>query len=170
MALERPLDRAITEPIDVAQPNPAGAQRVARPHHDAARGSVETHNIKRRTGCNTETAPLSDGEMNDAVMPANDAPIEIDDFTRRGGSRPKPLDHISIVSTRHKADVLAVLFIGDRQAEAPRQLPRLCLGLLAKREAQQIELSPRGRRQKIALIALGLARAIKRTATPRQRA
>ena len=60
-------------------------------------------------------------------------------------------------------------FVGDRQAEAPRQLPRLCLGLLAERKAQQIELRARGRGQKIALVALGLARAIERTTAVRQR-
>ena len=60
-------------------------------------------------------------------------------------------------------------FVGDRQTEAPRQLPRLCLGLLAERKAQQIELLARGSGQKIALVACGLARSIERTTAVRQR-
>ena len=71
---------------------------------------------------------------------------------------------------RHEADVLAVLLVGDRKAEAARQLARLRLGAIAEREAQQVELRARGGEQEIALVALGLARAIERAAAARQRA
>ena len=70
---------------------------------------------------------------------------------------------------RHEADVLAVLLVGDGETEAARQLARLRLGAVAERKAQQIELRARGGEQKIALVALGLARAIKRAAAAGQR-
>ena len=54
--------------------------------------------------------------------------------------------------------------------EAPRQLARLRLGAVAERKAQQVELRARRGEQKIALVALGFASAIERTAAAGQRA
>ena len=81
----------------------------------------------------------------------------------------QPLDHVGIVPGRHEADVLAVRLVGDRQAEAARQLAGLRLGEVAERKAQQIDLLARGGEQKIALVALGLAGAEERAAAARQR-
>ena len=76
------VDGAVAEPVDVAQPDAARAQRLARTDHDAPGGGVEPHHIQRRAGGDAETAPLADGEMNDAVMTAEHAAVEIDDFAR----------------------------------------------------------------------------------------
>src|SRR5580700_2694156 len=58
---QRRVEGAVAEPIDLAQPDTAGAQRLARTDHDAARGGVEPHHIKRRAGGDTEAAALADG-------------------------------------------------------------------------------------------------------------
>src|SRR5579871_6930690 len=108
--------------------------------------------------------------MDDAVMLAEHAAAEIDDLARAGGARPQPLDHFRIVAARHEADVLAVLLVGDRQTEAARQLAGLGLGAITQRKAQKLQLCARGAEQKIALVALGLAGAIKCPAATRQRA
>ena len=131
---------------------------------------VEPHHVKRRAGGDAEAAPLADGEMDDAVVAAEHAAVEVDDLARLGGARPQPLDHVGIVPARHEADVLAVRLVGDRQAEAARQVARLRLGPIAERKAQEIELRARGGEQEIALVALGLAGAIERAAAARQRA
>src|SRR5262249_62062161 len=57
---------------------------------------------------------------------------------------------------------LAVVLVRDSEAEAARQRARLALAAFAQREAQQLELLAGGREQEIALIALGVARAIER--------
>ena len=105
-------------------------------------------------------AALSDGEMDDAVVAAEHPPVEVDDLARAAAPGPQPLDHIGIMSARHEADVLAVLFVGDRKTVTPRQLPRFRLGPIAERKTQEIELGRRGGKQKIALVALGFAGAV----------
>src|ERR1700731_4922640 len=87
MPFLRRVDRGVAEPIDVAQPDAAGGQRFARTDHDAARGGVEPHDIKRRTGRDAEPAPLPDGEMNDAVVMAEHAAVEAADLARSARSR-----------------------------------------------------------------------------------
>src|SRR5262245_23719562 len=65
---QRLVDRAVANPVDVAQQDPAHAQRLARADHDAPTLSVEPNDIQRRAGGDTETATLSNGEMNNAGM------------------------------------------------------------------------------------------------------
>ncbi len=164
------VDRAVAEPVDVAQPDTARAQRLARTDHDSPGGGVEPHHIERRAGGDAETTPLADGEMNDAVMMAEHPAAEIDDFARTRGARPQPFDDVGVMPGRHEADVLTVLFIGNGQLEAARQFARFRLAAFAERESQQIELRRRGGEQEIALIAFSLAGAIERPAAVRQRA
>ena len=58
----------------------------------------------------------------------------------------------------------------DVKAEAPRQLARLLLGHVAQRKAQVVELVAGGRKQEIALVAIGIGRADKRACAVGQRA
>ena len=107
--------------------------------------------------------------MDDAVVAAEHAAVEIDDVAGLGGARPQPLDHLGVAPGRHEADVLAVVLVGDRKIEAARQLARLGLGAVAERKAQRIELLARGGEQEIALVALGFAGAVERAAAAGQR-
>src|SRR6202023_2495770 len=106
--------------------------------------------------------PLADGEMNDALMPADNAAVEVDDVAGFDGIRPQPADDVGIAPGRHEADILAVLLVRDAQAEAPRQFARLRLGHIAQRKAQIVELLARGREQEITLVAIGIRGASKR--------
>ena len=74
----------------------------------------------------------------------------------------QPLDHVGVAAGRHEADVLAVVLVGDREAEAARQLARLRLGPVAERKAQEVELLAGGGEQEIALVALVVAGAVER--------
>src|SRR6516164_333349 len=164
---QRVIDGVIAQPIDLTQPHPAGAQRLARPDHHAARRRIEPHHIERMAGGDAESPPLADGEMDDAGMSAQHAAVEIDDLARLGCAGLEPLDHLGVAARRHEADVLAVVLVGNREAEPARQLARLGLGLVAEREAERLELLARGGKEEIALIALLLARAIERAAAVR---
>ena len=94
--------------------------------------------------------------MNDALMPADDVAVEIDDVAGLDRARLQAADDVGVAPGRHEADVLAVLLVGDFEAEAPRQFARLRLGHVAERKAQKIELLARGREQEIALVAIGI--------------
>src|SRR5262249_58309702 len=65
---ERMIDRPFAEPVHVAQPHAARAQRLARADDDAPSCRVEPDHIERIAGSHAETAALSDRAMDDAVM------------------------------------------------------------------------------------------------------
>ena len=54
--------------------------------------------------------------------------------------------------------------VGDREAEAPREVSRFRLGQLAEGKTQEVELCLRGGVEEVALVAVTLACAIERTA------
>src|SRR5665811_429374 len=141
---ERFFDAAVADPIHVAQHDTAGAQRRARADHDAAALGIEPHHIERRASRQAQSAALADGEMDDAGMRAQHMAVEIDDLAGFRRARLEPLDHVRIVPGRHKANVLAVMLVGNREPELARQFARLGLAALAEREAQQVELLARG--------------------------
>ncbi len=80
------------------------------------------------------------------------------DFASLGGLRPEPGDHIGVAATGDEADVLAVMLVGDLEAELTGERARLRLGHAAEREAHEIELLLRGREQEIALVAIEIGR------------
>src|SRR5262249_25537747 len=166
---QRTVDAALAQPVDLAQPHPAGAQGIARPDHDAPRGGVEPDHVERTAGGDAKPATLTDGEMDDAGMAAEHAAVEIDDVAGLGGPRLEPFDHLAVAAGGDEADVLAVMLVGDRQAEPARKLAGLGLGLVAEREAQEIKLLAGGGEQEIALVALLFAGAIKAAAAAWQR-
>jgi flagellar hook-length control protein FliK len=165
---KRLTKRAVADPVNIAQEYAAHAQRLARADNDLTALGVEPHHVKRRAGGNAQAAALADGEMNDAGMRAQHAAVEIDDRARFRRARLQPLDHLGVMTRRHEADVLAVMLLGDCQAEFAGKLTRLRLGAITERKAQQLELLTRGGEQEVALVALGLARAIEPAPAGRQ--
>src|SRR4051794_19407937 len=110
---ERLFEGAVAEPIDVAQLHPAGAQSLARADHHPARLCLEPDHIEWMASGNTETAPLSDGEMDDAVMAAKHAAVQINDVARFSGAGPQPFDDFGVAAGRHEADILTIVLVGD---------------------------------------------------------
>src|SRR5262249_2603038 len=78
-------------------------------------------------------------------------------------------DNVAIAPRGNEADVLAVVLVGNGETEPAGKLAGLRLGHIAERKAQEVELLARGGKQEIALIALRLARLIKRPAAAGQR-
>src|SRR5262245_44822483 len=165
---KRLIDRTVADPVDVAQHDPAHAQRFTRADNDAATLRVEPYHVQRHSGGDSETATLPDGEMNNAGMAAKHLAVEIHDVSGLGSARPEPLDHIGVVTRRHKTDVLTVVLVGNRKAETASELACFHLGALAERKAKDIELLPGRAEKEIALIALLLPRAIKGAAAAGQ--
>src|SRR4051794_39358802 len=100
--------------------------------------------------------------MNDALMPADDMTVEIDDVAGLDRARLQAADDVGVAPGRYETDVLAVLLVGDFEAKPPRQFARLRLGHVAERKAQIVELLARGREQEIALVAVGIGGAHQR--------
>ena len=95
-------------------------------------------------------------------MGAQHISVEIDDLAGRERVRLQAADDVGVAAGRHEADVLAVMLVGDVEAEAARQLAHLGLGHVAERKADEVELLARGRKQEIALVAIGIGGAMQR--------
>src|SRR5262249_61637769 len=107
LTLDGFINAPVAEPAEIAQANAAGAQRFARTNHDASRWRIEPHNVERRAGSNAEPAALADGEMDDSIMAAEHAAVEIDDFARCGGARTQAFDDVGQTGAPDKADIPA---------------------------------------------------------------
>src|SRR6185295_167874 len=162
------VDASLAQPIHIAQPHPAGAQRRARPDHDPTRRGVEPDHVKRMARGDAEPAPLADGEMDDAGMRAEHAAVEIDDVTGLGRPRLKALYHLGVTARRHEADVLFVVLGGHRERKLARKVARLRLGPVSEWKAQQVELLASGGKKEIALVSLPFAGAVERAAATGQ--
>src|SRR5882672_1407903 len=127
------LERAVADPVDVAQPDAVHPQRLARPDHDAAAGGIELNDIERRGRGDAQPLALADGEVNDALVPADYMAVEIDDVAGLDRARLQAADDIGVAPGRHEADVLAVLLVGDLEAKTPCQFARLRLGHVTER-------------------------------------
>ena len=156
------VERAVAQPVDGAQIDLVGLQRLARADDDARPLGVEVHDVERLAGGDADAAPLADRVAQDAVMAAEHAAVDMDDVAGRGGVRLQLGDDVGILALRHEADVLAVGLVGDGQAHALGDGAHRGLGHAAERKAQIVDLLLRGGEQEIALVAVGIDRAEQR--------
>ena len=155
-------ERHIAEPVDVAQVDAACLQRLPRADDHARALRVQMDDVERLAQRDADAAALADRVMDDAVVAAEHAPVDMDDVARRGRSRLQLGDDVEIAPLRHEADVLAVGLGGDRHAHLPGERADLGLGHAAERKAQIVHLFLRGREQEIALVAIGVERPVER--------
>ena len=92
-------------------------------------------------------------------MLAHDAAIHVNDVTRRRGAGTQLLHDVRILARWHEADVLAVRFRRDLQAQRRRRASHIGLRHAAERKAQEVELVARGGEQEVGLIAVRIGRA-----------
>ena len=121
-------ERLVAQPVDLAQMQPARRQRLARADDHPPAGRVEMDHIERLADRDADAAALADRVVDDALVAAEHAPVDMDDVARLAGAGLQPLDHLGIVALRHEADVLAVVLVGDRQAQLARRRAGLGLG------------------------------------------
>src|SRR5690606_38462758 len=115
--LGQPLERFVAKPVDIAQHKAVGLYRSARSDDDAPRRRVEFHHEERLAlgpiSTDTESAPLPGREIDDAVVMAQDSPVEMNDLSRPRGTGSHAPNHRRVASLRHEADVLAVRLAGN---------------------------------------------------------
>src|SRR5262249_55822062 len=109
------VERAVADPVDVAQANSIHPQRLARTDPDAARRGVELHHIERMAGGDAEPLALADREMRNALMAAEHAAIEIRDVAGLHRIRLETADDVGVAAGGYEADVLTVMLVGDRK-------------------------------------------------------
>ena len=80
--------------------------------------------------------------MGDPPVTPEDTPARIDDVAGLAGLGPQPGHQRGVGALRHKADVLAVGLLGDRQREIPPQGAGFVLGEAPQWKAQEAELRP----------------------------
>src|SRR5258708_31808829 len=105
---------------------------------------MELDDVERRSRRDAQSLALADGEMNDALMPADDVAAEVNDIAGLDRAGLQPADDVGVAPGRHEADILAVLLVGDLEFEATRQVAHLGLAHVAEWKAQIIELLARG--------------------------
>ena len=80
-------ERAVAEPVHVREPDAAGRQRLARADDHLRRVGVEPDDVERLADRDAEAAALADGVVDDALVAAEHAAVEMDDLAgpRRAG-------------------------------------------------------------------------------------
>ena len=124
-----------------------------RADHDPPPRRLQPQHVERLRRGDADALALTDGEMGDAAMPAEHSAGFVDDIAGLAGLRAQAGDDVGVGALRHKADILAVRLVGDRQVELAGQRAGLVLGQAAERKAQEIELVAGGAVEEIALVA-----------------
>ena len=93
-------------------------------------------------------------------MPAEHAPIHMDDVAGLAGFGPQLANEIGIAAARYEANVLAVGLGGDRKPVPCCNRARLVLGQSGQGKAQEIHLGLGGAIKKIALVAIEIMGAV----------
>ena len=146
--------------------DPASRQRFARADDDAGPRGVQFDDKQRCAGAEAakpQAAPLANRVMDDARMASEHPAINMHDVARHRRARRQAFDEIAVSAGWHEANILAVGFIGDRQAKPAGEGADLGFFHIAERKPQQLELRLGRREQEIALIAGKVIRAVERT-------
>ena len=151
-----------SDPVEVPQVYARRRQSLTRADDHARCRCVERDHIERLGRRDSQPAPLPDRIMQDAGMAPEHTSVDMDDLARLGRAGQQPLDHRAVMARRDETDVLAVRLVRDLEREFPCERANSVLGQGAEREAQHRQLLAGRREQKIALIAIGIGRAVER--------
>src|SRR5262245_65480180 len=84
----------------------ARAQPLARADHHLAALGIELDHVEWLSCRHANPAPLTDRIVDDAVMPAEHVPVNMDDVARLRGARAQALDDLRVAPRRDEADGL----------------------------------------------------------------
>ena len=120
----------------------AGGQGLPGADDHAGLLGVEADDIERLADGQAEALPLADRVVDDALVAAEHAAVEMDDLAALHGARLETLDHVAVAPLRDEADVLAVGLLRDGEPEFARELAGLVLGQFAQGKAQEARAAP----------------------------
>ena len=87
-----------SDPGEGAGEDPVPQQRRLRADDDLAPRGIDREHVKRRAPCDAEATALAHGEMDDALVAAEDPPRPIHDSAGLGSPGAEPLDHAGIAA------------------------------------------------------------------------
>ena len=87
-----------SDPGEGAGEDPVPQQRRLRADDDLAPRGIDREHVERLGRSDTEAAALAYGEMDDALVAAEDPPRPIHDGARLRSAGAKPLDHAGIAA------------------------------------------------------------------------
>ncbi len=119
-----------------------GAQAVTRSHHDLVARRIEADDVQRLGAGDLQAFALTDRVVDDAVVAAELAAVDMHDVAGLQRAGLQALDDAGVAARRHEADVLAVGLLGDGQIELARKLAHLRLRHAAEREPQASAAAP----------------------------
>ena len=152
----------VAQPIDLAHRHSAGGKGCFGAHDHAAAGRIKAQHINRLfQAAHAQAFALAHSVMDNAVVQAQNIARLINNLAGVCRAGAQLFDHGGIVAVGHKANVLTVGLISDRQAIFGRQSAGFGLGAqMPQGKAQVIQLVGRGGKQEIALIAVGISRTV----------
>src|SRR5688572_13316427 len=100
--------RLRTQPVDVFNRYKLLHQRSSGADDHSSGIGLDPHHIEGLSPSEPESAALADGEIDDAVVPAENPAIHMHDLARLCGLGPELQHDILIPAARHEADVLTV--------------------------------------------------------------
>ena len=128
------------DPVQIARDEPAGKQLIIAADGHLSAGAVDVDDVERRACGHAQSLALAHGEVVDAFMPAEHAPIGGDELA--GGVRELlallveiGVNKALVIAAGDKADLLRVRLFRQREPVLPRQFAHLRLAHLAQREA-----------------------------------
>src|SRR3546814_3533535 len=123
------------------------------PDDHLLRRGIEPHDIERLgLSADLDPAPLPDGIMDEALVRAEYAAVDMDDVAPIVGLGAQLLDQRRIIAIGDEADVLAVGLARDAEPQLARDLAHHALFEPPPRKAQAVELVLRGPAQEIDLV------------------
>ena len=91
-------ERALANPIDVAQPEPRNGERGTRTDNHPGVGRIQGDHVERLGRCNADPTSLANRIVNHAAMPSENTAVDMDDLAGNGGARHQALDHLRVMS------------------------------------------------------------------------
>src|SRR4029078_4588896 len=143
-------------PVDARGGQRGAVERLGRADGDGRLPGVDADDVEGDAGGEAEPLALADGEAVHAVVMPEDAPLAIANLA--AGDRGAAPDELGVLARGDEADLLAVLLLGDAQAEAPCLLADGGLVERADGEAGARELRPRQGEQEVRVGLLPICR------------
>ena len=152
------LRRFAVEPVAALDGEFLGEQIVRAADDDAVGGRVDVDHVDRFGRAAGEALALADGEELDPVVIRQAFAGGVVDAAAMKIALAQPLAQKRfVVVARHKANFLAVGFVGDFEADLARDLANLGLGHAAQRQQRAPELFLPQAEEKIALVLARIA-------------
>ena len=109
-------------------------QRRVVAHNDAVVRRIQFNHIDRLGRGDAQTLPLADGVKFNAIVVAEDAPVQIHNLAAMLLREVRLPEKFSVILVRHETNLHAFLFFGGLQLALAGGFARVALGLVAHRE------------------------------------